>query len=324
MEVRVNMDIFVCSTLYHVYLSLIMNFNKKKQSIIILSSHDIEMQKIFEMLIKKNNVPLTKFILRNRSKMLDNLFIERIYDKKFIKKLELYNSDINVFLFGWNKYYLYRTCYPFYQYFNNLYLIEESSISYLIPKPSFFKRILLDLYGLKDSFMKSEKVKKIYVQSPEQYSKGLEGKIEKLEYKSLINSISEDQKEKLASILLNNVDYEKIIKIKNINSVLILTQPLSEDGYETELSKIQIYENIINEQLTSYVKRKIYLKPHPRDTSNYEFEKVEVLGKNFPSEIFELLNIRFDLVIGVCTSAINQINALNHVNIEPNYFDDKK
>lgn len=322
MEVIVNMDVYVCSTLYHVYLSLIMNFNKKKQSIIILSSHDKEMQKIFEIIVKKNNNTLTTFILRNRSRFLDNLFIERIYDKNFIKKLELKNSD-SIFLFGWNKYYLYRTCYPFYKNFNNLYLIEESAISYLIPKPSFFKRIVLELFGLNDSFMNSDKVKKIFVQSPEKYSKVLEEKIEKIDYKNFISNISQDQKEKLVSILLNNDDYEKITKIKNVNSVLILTQPLSEDGYETEINKIKIYEMIINEQLSSNAKRKIYLKPHPRDTTNYKFEKVETIGKNFPSEIFELLNIRFDLVIGVCTSAINQINALNHVNIKPNYFDKK-
>ena len=92
----------------------------------------------------------------------------------------------------------------------------------------------------------------------------------------------------------------------NSNKILLLTQPLSEDGIVSEEEKIKMYENILIEKNI----KEIYIKLHPRERTDYvkNFKniKVNIIKKDFPAEILFLLNINFNKVITLfSTAALN-------------------
>lgn len=85
-----------------------------------------------------------------------------------------------------------------------------------------------------------------------------------------------------------------------------MTQPLSEDEIITEEEKIKIYREIIEKQNG----RKIYIKAHPREKTNYGdiFKElnIKIIENGFPIELLLLLNINFSKVITLfSTGALN-------------------
>ena len=110
---------------------------------------------------------------------------------------------------------------------------------------------------------------------------------------------------------LNNEEQDKILKIFNINledfnfedeTVLILTQPLYEDGYLSLDDELEIYQNII----TKFKNKTIIIKPHPRDPKDYNkiFPNVKIIDKNFPIEMLNLINIYPDIACTVVSYGI--------------------
>jgi len=129
--------------------------------------------------------------------------------------------------------------------------------------------------------------------------------------------------------MLNKIDDNKKKSILNIFSdklcidnlgnkvLLILSQPLCEDGYITEEKKIKLYKKIIDRYGYGY---DVVLKKHPREKTKYNLENVLELDGNFPSELFKLLNIKFEKAIGVCTGAIKFVNAKEAFNIDEDFL----
>lgn len=84
----------------------------------------------------------------------------------------------------------------------------------------------------------------------------------------------------------------------------MITQPLSEDNILSEEEKINIYNNILRERNI----KKVYIKPHPREKTDYSKVlkdiKVVIIEKEFPIEIFMLLNMELKKVITLFSTAI--------------------
>ncbi|HFR3771744.1 TPA: glycosyltransferase family 52, partial [Streptococcus suis] len=118
------------------------------------------------------------------------------------------------------------------------------------------------------------------------------------------SKLSTQQKSDIIALFINS-DIQHSIEALS-DAKIVLTQPLSEDGYITEQEKIGKYLGIIRDLERSNV---VILKKHPRDKTRYDFENVIVLDGTFPSEIFNLLNIVFDTAISICSSSIDNINA---------------
>lgn len=88
---------------------------------------------------------------------------------------------------------------------------------------------------------------------------------------------------------------------------LLLTQPFSEEGFISENRKLRMYDELTSRYKSSY----IVIKPHPRETSQYQFDNKEViqLPRTFPSQFLNLLGVRFSNAITVNSTAIHGIPA---------------
>jgi Alpha-2,8-polysialyltransferase (POLYST) len=320
------MNIFVCSTFYHVYVSLLIHFNKdnNKKSIFILTSHDSEMKKSFPLIIDelKSLKNVQDVFLRNRSRFLDNLMIEKFKDF-YLNRIYFRKSDISkatFFLFGWNQYHLYRTNVPFYNLASNVVLVEEGARAYQYIKPSKYNILIKKLFGMKPNFYKKDKTKQILVQFPEKYNNTINMKSEKLNFNIINEQLTLSEKQTIINVFLKE-ETQNLIKIQldnksNKKKIIVLTQPLSEDGFESEDKKIASYKEIID----THPDEIIFIKQHPREKTVYKFKNVVVLDKMFPSELLAYFNFKFDKAIGICTSAIYQVDAKEHINTKEDYF----
>ncbi|MCS4456971.1 alpha-2,8-polysialyltransferase family protein [Clostridium botulinum] len=151
------------------------------------------------------------------------------------------------------------------------------------------------------------------VQFPEKYPEHLKDKLVYLDLNSMVNKINSDVQKNIVNIF---VDKLNMYDFKN-KSLLILSQPLSEDGYIKEEEKIELYKHIIDTHGQDY---NIILKKHPREKTIYNFSQSLELDGNFPSEVFKLLDIKFEKAIGICTGAIKFVDAKEAFNIDEDFL----
>lgn len=86
---------------------------------------------------------------------------------------------------------------------------------------------------------------------------------------------------------------------------IVFTNPLYPDYISLEDHKC-IYRNIINK----YPNDKIVIKPHPRDRVDYEslIPGVCVFKKIVPSQLLDLIGVKFNKAITVCSSAVKSFS----------------
>lgn len=97
--------------------------------------------------------------------------------------------------------------------------------------------------------------------------------------------------------------------INNTDCAIILTQPLFQDGICSSEEK----QYLIYQELSNYLQKKgyhIFLKPHPRDICSYFNLPVKIIDRYFPSELFALQrrNI-FDCAVTISSSSITNFPA---------------
>ena len=176
-----------------------------------------------------------------------------------------------------------------------------------IVRDRFLKRskIYYKIFGL------SEKIKKIYLTGIAEIPEIIKDKVEIVNLKEKWKQLSlEEQEEILRIFNLKNSDLIKWQKLKN--KVLLITQPLSEDGIITEKEKIGIYKEVIEKNKLE----NIMIKPHPREKTNYKniFPDVELIEGKFPLEILMLLGINFKEVITIFSTAALNFKGITNVN----------
>jgi hypothetical protein len=287
------------------------------------------MKKAFSSIIEKLNslTRVKKVYIRNRSRLLDNLMFEKIRDLFFSKQIFEKNNIViensTFFLFGWNQYHLYRTNVPFFKLASNVILVEEGATAYHYPRPSKYSILIKSLYGMRPNFVEDDKVKSILVQFPDKYLENIRKKAERLQLTKMIEQLSRDEKQAILNIFLKN-ETKKQIECQfddEKKRIIILTQPLSEDGYISEKHKKEVYKKIIDQYSKDF---QIIIKKHPRERTSYQFRNVIELEGHFPSEVFKIIGIRFTKAIGICTSAINVIDADEKFNLDENFLSTRK
>lgn len=291
---------------YTFLLSLIKFYNKKEKVVYFLEEIDIDGLNLTNLNViilnnfKKGNYLLKKYkkweISNNLLKKLNE--IEEIYLQDHITYSQFF---LNNFI-------------------RKIYLLEEGILNYNdnILKNEFEKKIekVRIFHNIKKSIIEkikkdykrfglSEKIEKIYLTGLLPIPNLIKDKVEIININELWNNLSQKGKKEILDVF--NIEIEKIqIFDKDDKKNLLLTQPLSEDKIITEKEKIEIYREIIEKQNV----RKIYIKAHPREKTNYKevFKNfnIEVIENTFPIELFLLLNIKFDKVITLfSTGALN-------------------
>ena len=98
-----------------------------------------------------------------------------------------------------------------------------------------------------------------------------------------------------------NISSSDLIQLKK-RKVILLTQNFATLGYVSEQELVGIYA----ERLKKYSQDDIVIKNHPLDKVQYQkyFPEVYVFDKVVPMQLMNLLNIRYDTVVTICSSAV--------------------
>lgn len=319
--------LILCGSMYQLFLAKILIKNKKKEDvyfILFINKSDTLFHKTAINVIKKMNIESNSCIyIKDKLDILTGCGDVKLL--KFKRKIKEYlNVPIEECLFinfNWcNEYVHYPACRLF-DCVSKAIFIEDSPFGYVDNGEGKAKRLIKRIYRLNFDFYKNKKLEAIYVQKPEAYKKGLQKYLTKFDLKSLLQKMSSDEKEQIANLFLCIKEKEQIQKLMNTEVGIVFTQCLSEDGYCSEDEKIKIYKKIVDFYQQYGV---IVLKTHPRERTKYTFSGCTVLSGTFPSEIFALYNINFKFAIGLCTGAINSIEADKKMNLNENFYVDKR
>lgn len=102
--------------------------------------------------------------------------------------------------------------------------------------------------------------------------------------KKLWDEKTEVEKQKIAQIFgVNNAE----LKILEQKSIILITQPLSEDSIISEDEKITLYKSI----LSNYDINQVVIKPHPREKTNWAeiFPNTPIITRKVPAELLALM-----------------------------------
>lgn len=249
-------------------------YNKLSNNLILIKNYEVN-----NILKKRIFTPVRKYILRI-------FYFRNAEIKKIIKEnIDVYGQDHSTI----GKILVKKT---------NFFLIEDGTINYKNFKEIFFKKILKNLLGLTRVYGREKKVKKIYLTGLAPIPEEIKNKVEIIDLKKLWEQKTKEEQQEILEIFgFNNI----INKLKE-RDIILFTQPLSEDGIISEQEKVNLYSKIVSK----YPNEKLILKRHPREKTNYMeiFKEVLVLEENFPSEIFDLLEINFKKGVTLFSTAV--------------------
>lgn len=96
-------------------------------------------------------------------------------------------------------------------------------------------------------------------------------KVVEVPRKDLYACLSPEDKKRILDAFLSVAEQERILAYAEGDVMLLITQPLSEDGYTTEEGKLELYRELV----TQYGTDTVLIKTHPREKTDYGD-----LGKN--------------------------------------------
>lgn len=320
--------VYVCYTIMHVYVSILKKWNEENDDhdyILVLTDHIYNVLEIEKRIIKLNIFDEV-VIVRDReiqdsnfSKIKDFIFfakkLESIYDKipqfnAIFNDYDLENIYINLFLDQT------RTSQFLMFKFKNVYLIEDGLGLYREKKITIKELVKNLIFGVPKSFGYDKKISKVEATNPSLLPWKIRGKSHKLDLHALTNKLTKTQKEILADAFIG-----KISGFDIDNKILIITGPYSEEGIITEEHKVKIFTKLIDEYRDNNI---VFLKPHPREVTNYIFNEnknVVVLDKNFPIELLDVfIEKPFEKCIAIDSSSVKNLNcALEKISLGLDY-----
>ena len=306
-------NIYICNTVYHVYISLLL-CEVESNNTIILTDFTQPLSKLSGKLESLSFVDNVLYIendkieneIKNISFLRRVLFflsykqnLVKFYNKKYpvlsrLKRL----SSINLFVDS--------------SYLARYFMFEFSGVVlYDDGEGSYFPELKGVKYFLKHKIFRLPR------------TKGFDQRISRLRYRypfKLNNRYFDELMGKIDSFNLEEVERalnkEKKIDILGVFSItpptlkgknmILMTQPFSEDGFVKAGYKIRIYKCIVN--YYAALGYKVYIKPHPRENTDYDsiFDSAVVLDKEFPIECLGLIGEwLFDVGVSIQSTASN-------------------
>ena len=138
-------------------------------------------------------------------------------------------------------------------------------------------------------------IKKVYLTNEFDHPL-IKDKVEVIDIGELWNKLNKNKQEEilnLFNITPNSYSF-------NDETILILTQKF--DDHTMPLNEeLKIYKEFID-KFEGY---SIIIKPHPRDTKNYEkiFPNIEIIDRNFPIELLDLIGIKPKIICTIMSTA---------------------
>lgn len=308
-----KVTVYVCETVYHVMLATLLL--RGENNLIICTTHEKKNMENFRNLRTKA-IPEAHFLMRFRNSRKENLGLEMLEDRRILRRLQEQHGfrDFDLVNFAWSVNSIDRSSALYYKKCRSAIFFEEGAMGSIGVPQSKHKLLVKQLLGIPVRYHGDGKLQAVYVQNPELYGARFGDKLRSFELRSLMTDSQVGSR-----IVALFMDEEKAGKMADINGKsIIFTQPLSEDGYISEDRKVEIYSAICK----WFDSDQTILKIHPRDTADYASVKANVLRETFPGELFDLLGIRFDAAVGICTSAVNNVDAAHPVNLNPDFLKD--
>lgn len=128
-------------------------------------------------------------------------------------------------------------------------------------------------------------------------------KLTKFDVQSLWNALSEERKTKIATIFNMSA---KDLNTASSRSVVLITQPLSEDNMMSESDKVALYSRIVN----NYGAKNVVLKPHPREKTNWAdvFGDMPIIPRQIPVELLMKLVLLNRVATFFSTAAFGSVS----------------
>lgn len=317
--------IFICSSPYNILIaaSLIMKADLYGKCGLILPTYSQKNINYFkEITLKMEQQGIICEVINKKNMMHRALGLSdienRVVMERVLNKLHTQKHEYFLVNHTWNKA---LVCYPasiWFRYCKESIFIEEGYAQIATPDEKPFVLWLKWLYGNQKEFWKDSRVKGIYVQNKEMFSNYPMTELKQFE---LNTDFSEEEKQELIGLFVSYQDRIEIERLRKEADGILYTQPISEDGYVKEKDKIRIYTDIIK-YYSKY--GKIFVKVHPRDVTQYDFQEELILKGNYPSELLNILGIKFKFAIGLCTSAVETANADVRINLNERFLSELK
>ncbi len=316
-------SIYVCSTYYQVYVTLVKTIISKQKSDIVICSSIPDCQKLIKNLKKSN---LFMSVIYYDEIKISELFNKENIERKIFRKnemIDLFQKNSDIDFKNYKDIYVYNDWTTIGAYLIDMkikyHLIEDGLDAFYYIKGNFkyrttflnpdfkyrIKKIIKKILHIGyDFFGQSKYVIDIEVNDKSKIFIKNKNVVE-VPRKELFSKINEDDKLLIYNIFMNdNIDMTKKGK-----KILLLTQPLFVDKMVLSMKdQIDIYTQIINDYIKDY---DVYIKAHPRDNFDYKKinNKVNIVSKNIPIEILNYnKNVNFDKAITITSSSLEQLN----------------
>jgi len=258
-------------------------------------------------------LPGKKIILEKSKMYAKNPIFNRFKMASYIKELRRELSSLledvkngRAKIFGMDNLELGRRVF----YREEISVIEEGTLNYMPYKaaPSGLKGMVQDMisliYGLGERKVLmgyGDKVAKVYLTDSlcDKIPHGLEKKAEIINLKNLWKRKSEREKELIKEVFgFNSEIFEKV----KGESIMLFTQPMSEDGIVSEERKIELYSKVI----AKYSGKSIIIKSHPREKTDYSsyFPNCYVMKERYPVELLGVMGIELERVVTLFSTAV--------------------
>lgn len=313
-------NLYICSTYYHVYITLCKVMTQKQQVDLIICddipageelSSRLRDSGIFQKVwfVRQNDFPE----IRGKNK-LDWIFCQHKRRKKIIDRL--LPTDFRAY----TDIYIFHDGTPIGMYLNDAHifyhLIEDSLNIYQrlydTAQKNFLKPHNLKFYIRR--FLQSG----YFPFGDSKYVRDIEvnqNRTLQVRHKKIIELPREQIEQKLTDSqrkeILNIFGCQNEISVP-AHSALLLTEPFYADGIcESEEEQLEIYRKLCSQlQREGWV---VFLKPHPRDQVDYDDLRLPSLNAQFPIELLNyFLGISFDCAAAVSSSAIFTLKNVPH------------
>lgn len=192
-------------------------------------------------------------------------------------------------------------------------LLEDGLGNYVIHKKSLSSRLRCILLGGKE-WGDNLKASRVFLTGLSDIPSNLQKKVTLINIEEMWQELIDDDKYKILNIFGLNNDI-----VENKIDTVLLTQPFSEENVMTEKEKVDVYNSIMVNYPGSY-----FLKPHPREMTNYSAimsNDVFVLPKSFPFQLLMLIKPPKRVVTCFSTVAYGSFNG--QVKIHGTEFNEK-
>ncbi|MFG0888083.1 glycosyltransferase family 52 [Vibrio sp. CJQ_6] len=164
--------------------------------------------------------------------------------------------------------------FPLFKRIEDVRLLEDGLANYL-ERPRTFRSEIKKIFGLGyKPFGYSDVVNKVYLINDRPSPKVIDNKATRVNGIDLYDYLARECK-----------IFSTKPKLISDKSVVVLTQPLSEDGVLSEGEKKRIYQSIC-EYFINNTSYRVCLKLHPRDSTMYDIGNVDILEPGVISELY--------------------------------------